>query len=114
MAFRPNDMQAAQFLHTFHIFEISEKVLYFCIVKTIVGWVHILQCLTAFFSGHIERVVITCLAQNAVHGSDDLFSQFAAKFDIHTAPCHIGSNGHGAKRASIGNDLRFFSVLARI
>ncbi len=78
---------------------------YLRIVKAIVRWVNILQSLPALLLGHIKRIFITRFAKHAVNRRDDLFSKFTAELNVHAAACHVGGDGHCAKRACARNDL---------
>ena len=72
VTFRADDMQAAQFLHTFHIFKILQEEFYFGVVNAIVRRINFQQSLTAFFESHVKRVGISRLSQNTIDRRDDI------------------------------------------
>ena len=47
----------------------------------------------------VKRVGVTGFAEHAVDSRDNFLRQFAAEFNIHAAPCHVGGDGHRAERA---------------
>ena len=105
MAFRADDMQAAELFNAFHILEVLQKMFDLGFMESILGWIHFLQRLAAFLERHVEWVFITGAAQNPIDRRDDFFGQLTAEFDIHTAACHVRGDGHRTERARTGDDL---------
>jgi hypothetical protein len=57
---------------------------------------------------------ITGAPQHAVDGGQNLFGQFAAEFDVHAAPGHVGGDGHRAEGAGAGDNLTLLGVFAGV
>ncbi len=114
MPLRTDDVQAAQFLDAFHIFEVLQEELDLGVINAVVRWVDLLQGFASFFLGHVKWVFIPGPAKHAVDRGDGFFGQLTAQLDIHTAPGHVRSNRHRTERTGAGDDLRLLGMLAGV
>jgi len=107
-------VQTTQGAHALHILKVTNKGIYRLLVDAVILERKFFQFTAAGIVVQIVGICHTGLLQHADHVGQHFLVQFTAELDIHSTACHIGGDGHRAKSAGFGDDLRFFIMFARV